>query len=72
MNVILCCSKMSLRERWFYPLVDHYTVYQAVALQELSILVKNRISFDVYAQPPAQIWVHRMSRTPLTPAWFGR
>ncbi len=47
MNVILCCSKMSLRERWFYPLVDHYTVYQAVALQELSILVKNRISFDV-------------------------
>lgn len=47
MNVILCCGKMSLRDRWFNPLVDHYTVYQAGALQELSILVKNRISFDV-------------------------
>lgn len=47
MNVILCCGKMSLRDRWFSSLIDRYTVYQAGALQELSILVKNRISFDL-------------------------
>ena len=50
MNLILCCGKMSLRDRWFTALVDqvdHYTLYQAGALQELSILVKNRISFDL-------------------------
>ncbi len=47
MNVILCCGKMSLRDRWFSSLIDHYTIYQAGALQELSILVKNRISFDL-------------------------
>ena len=50
MNLILCCGKMSLRDRWFTALVDqvdHYTLYQTGALQELSILVKNRISFDL-------------------------
>lgn len=47
MNVILCCGKMSLRDRWFSALIDHCTIYQADALQELSILVKNRISFDI-------------------------
>ena len=26
----------------------------------------------VYAQPPEQIWVHRMPRMRLTGAWFGR
>ncbi len=47
MNVILCCGKMSLRDRWFASLSDHYTVYQTGALQELSFLVKNRISFEL-------------------------
>ncbi len=47
MNLILCCGNTGLRERWFSALDAFYTVYQAATLQDLSILVGQKISFDL-------------------------
>lgn len=52
MNLILCCGNISLRERWFSALDTLHTVYQAATLQDLSILVGQKISFDL-------LFVHR-------------
>ncbi len=47
MNLILCCSIATLRERWVAPLAPLFAVYQASSLQDLSILVRQKISFDL-------------------------
>ena len=47
MNLILCCSIAALRERWFAPLAPLFTVYQMSSLQDLSILVRQKVSFDL-------------------------
>lgn len=52
MNLILCCGNTSLQERWLSALGASYTVYQAATLQDLSILVRQSISFDL-------LFVHR-------------
>lgn len=52
MNLILCCGNNSLRERWHAALKASFTVYQASTLQDLSILVRQKISFDL-------LFVHR-------------
>lgn len=52
MNLILCCGDTSLRERWVAALGADYTVYQTSALQDLAILVRQKISFDL-------LFVHR-------------
>lgn len=52
MNLILCCGNNSLRERWLSALGALYTMYQATTLQDLAILVRQRISFDL-------LFVHR-------------
>ena len=52
MNLILCCGNISLRERWLSALGSLYSAYQAATLQDLSILVRQKISFDL-------LFVHR-------------
>ncbi len=52
MNLILCCGNTSLRERWFSALHAMYSTYQATTLQDLSILVGQKLSFDL-------LFVHR-------------
>lgn len=52
MNLILCCGNNSLRERWLSALSTIYTVYQAATLQDLTILVRQKIAFDL-------LFVHR-------------
>ena len=52
MNLILCCGNISLQERWRSALGSTYTVYQATTLQDLSILVGQKIPFDL-------LFVHR-------------
>ena len=52
MNLILCCAQAGLRERWSAALAGDYTVYQAASLQDLAILVRQRIAFDL-------LFVHR-------------
>ena len=52
MNLILCCAQDGLRARWLAALEGDYTVYQAAGLQDLSILVRQRIAFDL-------LFVHR-------------
>jgi DNA-binding NarL/FixJ family response regulator len=52
MNLILCCAQAGLRARWLAALEGDYTVYQAAGLQDLSILVRQRIAFDL-------LFVHR-------------
>jgi len=52
MNLILCCGNISLRDRWLSALGSLYSVYQAATLQDLSILVRQKISFDL-------LFVHR-------------
>ena len=52
MNLILCCAQTGLRERWFAALESDYTVYQTAGLQDLGILVRQRIAFDL-------LFVHR-------------
>jgi len=52
MNLILCCGATSLRERWAAALGADYTVYQTSALQDLALLVRQKISFDL-------LFVHR-------------
>ena len=47
MNIILCCSTTSLRERWLAALKSGYSIYQAPTLQDLRILVEQKISFDL-------------------------
>ena len=48
MNLILCCGNTSLQERWLSALGSTYTVYQAATLQDLSILVQNKITFELF------------------------
>src|SRR5665647_506747 len=52
MNLILCCGNISLRERWVSALGSLYNAYQAASLQDLSILVGQKIAFDL-------LFVHR-------------
>ncbi|WP_319586403.1 response regulator transcription factor [uncultured Desulfobulbus sp.] len=52
MNLILCCGNTGLRERWFSALHSMYSTYQATTLQDLSILVRQKLSFDL-------LFVHR-------------
>lgn len=52
MNLILCSGNISLRQRWFSALDALHTVYQAATLQDLNILVGQKISFDL-------LFVHR-------------
>ena len=52
MNLILCSAQTGLRERWFAALASDYTVYQAASLQDLAILVRQRIALDL-------LFVHR-------------
>jgi len=52
MNLILCCGNTSLRERWFSALKEIYRTYQATTLQDLNILVRQKLSFDL-------LFVHR-------------
>ena len=47
MNIILCCGISSLRERWQTPLTPLFTVYQASTLQDLRVLVRQKVSFDL-------------------------
>ena len=47
MNVILCSATSALRERWHAALGDHHTVYQATSLQDLGILARQQIAFDL-------------------------
>jgi len=46
MNLILCCGNDTLRQRWFSALHDLFTTYEASTLQDLRILVGQRIVFD--------------------------
>lgn len=52
MNLILCCGNISLRDRWLSALGASYTVYQTATLQDLSMLVRQKIAFDL-------LFVHR-------------
>ena len=52
MNLILCCATTSLRERWAEALGTVFTTDQATTLEDLRILVGQRISFDL-------LFVHR-------------
>lgn len=52
MNLILCCGNSSLQDRWLSALGSTYTVYQAATLQDLSILVQKKITFEL-------LFVHR-------------
>jgi DNA-binding NarL/FixJ family response regulator len=52
MNLLLCCAQASLRGRWLAALEDEYPVYQAASLQDLSLLVRQQITFDL-------LFVHR-------------
>ncbi len=47
MNLILCCATTSLRERWAAALGNLFTTYQATTLDDLRILVGQRINFDL-------------------------
>lgn len=47
MNLILCCSNQSLRERWFAALNSQFATYQATTLADLRILVQQRLAFDL-------------------------
>ncbi|MCL2790638.1 MAG: response regulator transcription factor [Desulfobulbus sp.] len=53
MNMILCCGNISLRERWAATLRPLFPTYQASSLQDLRILVGQRVSFDL-------LFVHRI------------
>ena len=65
MNLILCCGNTSLRERWLSALDALYTVYQAATLQDLTILVRQKISFDL-------LFVHRTLVDMEIVAYIGR
>jgi DNA-binding NarL/FixJ family response regulator len=52
MNLILCCGNTGLRKRWFAALQALYATYQASTLQDLRILVGQKLSFDL-------LFVHR-------------
>jgi two-component system, NarL family, nitrate/nitrite response regulator NarL len=52
MNLILCCGNTGLQERWFSALQATYSTYQATTLQDLNILVRQKLSFDL-------LFVHR-------------
>ncbi|MCL2458091.1 MAG: response regulator transcription factor [Desulfobulbus sp.] len=52
MNLILCCGNIGLRERWVAALRTRFTIYQTSTLQDLRILVGQRVSFDL-------LFVHR-------------
>lgn len=47
MNAILCCAPSVLLQRWHSALKDISTVYQTTALQDLSTLAQQRITFDL-------------------------
>lgn len=47
MNLILCCANASLQARWFSALSGLYTTFQATTLQDLRVLVGQKISFDL-------------------------
>ena len=47
MNVILCSTSSALRERWRTALGDQHTVYPTSSLQDLGILARQQISFDL-------------------------
>lgn len=47
MNAILCCGNPGLLKRWHAALDERFTVYQASALQDLRILVQQRIAFEL-------------------------
>ncbi len=47
MNAILCCGNPGLLDRWHTALQDAFSVYQTAALQDLSVLVRQRIAFDL-------------------------
>ncbi|MCL1981001.1 MAG: response regulator transcription factor [Proteobacteria bacterium] len=53
MNLILCCGNITLRERWAAALRPIFTIYQTSTLQELRILVGQRVAFDL-------LFVHRV------------
>jgi len=53
MNLILCCGNIGLRERWAGALRTLFPLYQASTLQDLRILVGQRVSFDM-------LFVHRI------------
>jgi len=52
MNLILCCGNLGLRERWAAALRTSFTIYQTSTLQDLRILISQRVSFDL-------LFVHR-------------
>lgn len=47
MNLILCCSIIGLRDRWRQSLGASYTVHQTASLRDLTLLVQDRVSFDL-------------------------
>ncbi|MGI6655751.1 MAG: response regulator transcription factor [Desulfobulbus sp.] len=47
MNLILCCGIAGLTERWYSALVGDYVVYRTSTLQDLAILVRQRIGLDL-------------------------
>lgn len=53
MNLILCCGNAALRERWFSALQSRYVIYQASSLEDLRILVAQKLAFDM-------LFVHRI------------
>lgn len=53
MNLILCCGNTTLRERWFSALQSRYAIYQAGSLEDLRILVAQKLPFDM-------LFVHRI------------
>jgi len=53
MNLILCCGNATLRERWFSALQSRYSTYQANSLEDLRILVSQKLPFDL-------LFVHRI------------
>jgi len=53
MNLILCCGNAALRERWHTALHRSFSISQASSLQDLKILVLQKIPFDLF-------FVHRV------------
>ncbi|MBM9538127.1 response regulator transcription factor [Desulfobulbus alkaliphilus] len=47
MNLILCSTVSDLRKRWHQALTPAFTVHQAASLRDLTLLVQDRVSFDL-------------------------
>jgi DNA-binding NarL/FixJ family response regulator len=55
MNLILCCGNPSLLQRWYSALHELFTTYQAPTLQDMRILVDQRIGFDLLLVHGSQV-----------------